>query len=173
MKNFETWMKMLNALTNSTADVMHDKVEKDRQELLRDIEKTCAEARELMQRLDDFIAFETFRVNKAADYFNEAAKKCPESAQEYYYLAEVAKEIARTAPEKGLSNLNDEHRSIRRTSSPLLEAWRRARETYQCEIDGYVGEKLDEFIAPNPGRWERMKKAQPDLARRFRKPPGC
>lgn len=113
------------------------------------------------QDIGDRSDLEDFRMKRAADYFNEKAKKCPTTAKESLRLSKLFSETARL-----VAKLDKEDRDASDREMALMEECGVTFNALGEEIkalDAHVSAGIDTFIAENPARWQRIEKSMPGL----------
>lgn len=128
---------------------------------LENLKERAGAIGEMAQAISDRSDLEDFRMKRAADYFNEKAKKFPAEAARNLKLSRLFSEVAML-----MTELNANDRDLSAREERLMEECGEAFNGLAAEmkdIDAHVSAGIDVFIAEDPARWQRMKKSMPAL----------
>lgn len=135
---------------------------------LKEIKAALQDAKANLCALDDRFALENFRTRKAADYFNDKARKEPEKADSLLVLSRRFAQAAivnETLRKENRGANAEEEPVLRRLDAALREIGQDGFE----EITAYAYSRIGEFVNDDPDRWRRMEKNSPKLVEQIRK----
>lgn len=156
MDKFKKFLKALADYPKAVLWVVSGRAERDNAELRQSLEDLHQRAEETLQLMRDKMAFDTFKTRKASDYFNEAAAKHPDMADNYKRLATLAATV-------NLDKMRGDINAYPPEDAANKE-WHVVRQRYAEEITRYVEPSLGEFAAQDAARWARLEKNWPELA---------
>ena len=162
MDKFKKFLQALKDYPRAFYRSVSGQAARDNEELrkrLKDLEQKTGELIELAQ---DGMALSAFKARKASDYFNEAAAKHPEMADNYKRLATLAATV-------DLDKMRGDINAYPPEDAANKE-WHLVRERYADEISRYVEPHLGEFAAQDPARWQRIEKQWPEYVGKVKLP---
>jgi hypothetical protein len=153
MDKFKNFLKAVRNYPRNLYHVLSGNAEREAQALQAELKELEQRTGDILEEVKDNQALQAFRCRKAADYFNEVAAREPEMAQEYQRLSKLAATV-------DLGKMRGDINAYQPGEEDNRE-WHRVRERYADEIRKFSDARIDEFIAQDPARWERLQKNKP------------